>query len=86
MHSRFAVGDFATGLSSHCGKIRRKKGLTEGFARSLYRVIVGQGWVGPSDFWRMPPGEVWWLIAAKTPEQASVADIEELYQLMMEAD
>lgn len=34
----------------------------------------------------MPPGEVWWLIAAKTPEQASVADIEELYQLMMEAD
>ena len=34
----------------------------------------------------MPPGEVWWLIDAKTPQQNSVADIEELYQLMLEAE
>jgi len=32
----------------------------------------------------MPPGSIWWLIDAKTPQQTSVSDIEDLYQLMME--
>jgi len=32
----------------------------------------------------MPPGEIWWLIAAKTPEQLNVSEVEELYQLMMD--
>ena len=35
----------------------------------------------------MPPGEVWWLIAAKTPEPRGamhIDDLDDLYNLMME--
>jgi len=38
-----------------------------GFARSAYKAVVGQGWVSPSEFWSMAPGEFWWLCDAKNP-------------------
>jgi hypothetical protein len=47
-------------------------------------MLVGQGWVSPSEFWAMPPGSVWWLIESKTPESA--VDYEPLYQMLMEAE
>ena len=31
-------------------------------------MLVGQGWVTPLEFWKLPPGQVWWIIDAKTPE------------------
>ena len=34
--------------------------------RSIYRLFVGQKWITPSDFWSLPPGEVWWIIDAMT--------------------
>ena len=35
----------------------------------VYRIAVGNGWVSPSEFWQMPPGEIWWLLDAKTPPE-----------------
>lgn len=29
--------------------------------------MVGSGWVTPSEFWRMHPTEIWWLVDAKRP-------------------
>jgi hypothetical protein len=46
---------------------------------------VGQGWVSPSEFWQLPPGEIWWLIDAKTAQTPKPKDTEELYQMMMGA-
>lgn len=45
---------------------------------------MGQGWASPSEFWAMPPGEIWWLIDARTP--ASSVDYEPLYNLLKEAE
>jgi hypothetical protein len=47
-------------------------------------VAVGQKWVTPSEFWAMPPGEIWWLVEANEPPETGT-DFEELYQLMNEA-
>ncbi len=44
---------------------------------------MGQKWATPSEFWAMPPGEIWWLVDANTPEDAT--DYDEMYRLMMEA-
>jgi hypothetical protein len=33
----------------------------------------------------MPPGEIWWLVDAKGPQRADVAEVEDLYQMMMGA-
>jgi len=45
---------------------------------------VGFGWVSPADFWRLSPGEIWWLIDAKTAAQSAPShdEYEELYQLL----
>jgi len=38
-------------------------------------LLVGQDWVSPLDFWRLPPGQIWWIIDAKMPpEKAASAD------------
>jgi hypothetical protein len=29
---------------------------------------VGNDWVSSPEFWKMAPGQVWWLIEAKTPD------------------
>jgi len=34
----------------------------------MHDLLVGQGWVTPLDFWKLTPGQVWWIIEAKTPE------------------
>lgn len=36
---------------------------------TLHNLLVGQGWVAPLDFWKLSPGQVWWIIDAKTPEK-----------------
>lgn len=45
---------------------------------------MGLKWCSPAEFWAMPPGEFWWLYDAHTPQGPS-GDMEELYQLMMDA-
>jgi hypothetical protein len=32
---------------------------------------VGQSWVSPVDFWRLAPGEVWWIIEAHKPKDGA---------------
>lgn len=51
-----------------------------------YSVAVGQGWVSRSDFWSMPPGEFWWLVASKIPdiEKKAAPDMAEV-RLMVKA-
>lgn len=53
----------------------------------MYTLIVGQGWASPGEFWRMAPGELWWLIDAKMPEGDGAApdDLEDLYQALKAA-
>ena len=49
---------------------------------------MGQGWVSPADFWRLAPGEIWWIIDAKTPKGGPglpPANVEDLYQALMAA-
>lgn len=57
--------------------------MTGGFVRSAYKAAVGQGWIGPADFWTMPPGEFWWLVEAHSP--AETEDYDELLDLLKEA-
>jgi len=33
-------------------------------------LLVGQGWVGPLEFWKLAPGQVWWIIESKMPADA----------------
>lgn len=42
---------------------------------------VGQGWVTPSDFWRLHPDEFWWLYEAKMPPDEA-EKWAELYALL----
>jgi hypothetical protein len=42
--------------------------------KALYRACVGADWVSPSEFWRLAPGEVWWLIDAHTPRNHNRLD------------
>lgn len=34
-----------------------------------FDALVGNDWVSPSEFWKMPPGLFWWIIDAKTPPE-----------------
>lgn len=49
--------------------------------------MVGQGWVSGYEFWRMAPGQVWWMIDAKMPKQATQKqeDLREMVKLLKEA-
>ena len=54
----------------------------------MYSLLVGQGWVSPAEFWRLAPGEIWWLIDAKMPKAApgvTPADLEDMYQALKAA-
>lgn len=50
----------------------------------MFLLTVGNGWVSPSEFWNMAPGELWWLLEAKTPKGAAPGDLEDMYQAMRE--
>lgn len=45
---------------------------------------MGQGWVSPSEFWALSPGEFWWLVDAHKPVVV-VDDKEELLEMLNEA-
>lgn len=48
----------------------------------MYSLCVGQKWVTPSEFWAMPPGELWWLVDAMTPKGLAAGEVSELYDMM----
>lgn len=50
-------------------------------------ICVGQGWVSRDEFWRLPPGEVWWLMDAHIPPEKETpgAQTERLYQRLRNA-
>jgi hypothetical protein len=43
--------------------------------------------VSPSEFWRLSPGEVWWIIDAKTPREVKEKSegMAELRQMLKDA-
>ncbi len=53
----------------------------------LHEVVVGQGWVQAPDFWRMAPGQVWWLVEDKTPQEhkARAGDMREIVKMVKAA-
>lgn len=34
----------------------------------MHDIAVGLEWVSPIDFWRMSPGQFWWLYRSKMPK------------------
>ncbi|NBT33802.1 MAG: hypothetical protein EBT13_18375 [Rhodobacteraceae bacterium] len=49
----------------------------------MYLLCVGQKWVTPGEFWAMPPGELWWLVDAMTPDTSlPQSELSDLYDLM----
>lgn len=50
-------------------------------------MLVGQDWVSPTEFWKLSPGQVWWIIEAKTPpEKQQRADgLDHAYRMLKEA-
>jgi len=50
----------------------------------LHDLLVGQNWVSPLDFWKLAPGQVWWIVEAKTPKhvQTRGSDMTELRQMV----
>jgi hypothetical protein len=53
--------------------------------KSMFLAFCGNGWVSPSEFWNMAPGELWWMIEAKTPKGTAPDDLEEMYQALRDA-
>lgn len=50
--------------------------------QSWYLVFVGTFGYTPSEFWKLAPGELWWVLEAKLPpkkEQISQRDWEKFY-------
>jgi hypothetical protein len=49
--------------------------------------MVGNDWVSPVDFWKIPPKQVWWVIEAKMPEQAKTrrSDLAEVVKMVKTA-
>jgi len=48
---------------------------------------VGAEWVSPLEFWKMPPGQLWWLIRARLPKKAQSKQQANgsLYRMLKEA-
>lgn len=44
--------------------------MTGGLVRGLHRILVGQGWVGASEFWSLAPVQAWWIIEDRMPAEA----------------
>lgn len=52
----------------------------------LHRILVGQGWVSASEFWLLPPPQVWWIIEDRMPQDGKRHnDQDELLQALREA-
>jgi len=53
----------------------------------LHDLTVGQGWLSSYEFWRSTPGQIWWLVEAKTPEEAKRRgrDMDQIVQMVKAA-
>lgn len=53
--------------------------------QAWYSIFVGVWGYAPSEFWRLSPGELWWILEMKLPEkpqELSESDWDELYNLL----
>lgn len=49
----------------------------------MHTLLVGQGWVSPTEFWNLAPGEVWWIIEARMPRNGlSMEDADRLLEML----
>jgi len=50
-------------------------------------LLVGRGWVTREEFWRLPPGEVHWLLAAHIPpdEGGEAGKFDRLHDMLKKA-
>lgn len=50
-------------------------------------MIVGQGWCGPTEFWSLPPAQVWWIIEDRMPQGAASGrtDRDAMLKMLREA-
>ncbi|MEM9522754.1 MAG: hypothetical protein AAF982_01965, partial [Pseudomonadota bacterium] len=52
-------------------------------------IFIGRGWVSREEFWRLPPGEIWWIMDAHLPpekfDETPAAQKERLYQRLKAA-
>lgn len=55
--------------------------------RGLHRILVGQGWVSPVEFWALPPVQAWWIVADRMPAQTLQAreDRDEMLRMLRKA-
>lgn len=53
--------------------------------KSLHNLLVGNNWVNPVDFWKMSPGQVWWVIESKTPKKSRSDDMMEIVAMVKAA-
>lgn len=83
------AGASARATGEGCGKDRRG-GEKAGLVAETYKIVIGQGWLPPSEFWRLHPTELWWLIDAKRPRKmyGSMTEdtVRELYDELMAAE
>ncbi len=50
-------------------------------------MLVGNDWVTPLEFWKLTPGQVWWIIEAKMPKSVKTRgeDMAELRKMVKAA-
>jgi len=50
----------------------------------MHDMAVGNGWVTPSEFWQLSPGEFWWLYRAKVPdaEKPVISEMSEIRRMV----
>lgn len=47
---------------------------------------MGGGFVSPTEFWNLPPGQVWWIIEDNQPEQfEQPTDVEAIRRMVKKA-
>jgi len=51
----------------------------------MYQLFIGADWCTPSEFWRLRPGEVFWIIHAKTQAASESDKWAELYDILKES-
>ena len=53
----------------------------------MHDLAVGAGWVSAPEFWKMKPGQFWWLYRSKMPKTVRTMpdEIAEIRQMVKDA-
>lgn len=51
----------------------------------MYQMFIAADWCSPTEFWSLRPGEVFWILRAKTQVRDAADKWADLYSLLKDA-